>query len=70
MRTEDETVVALLHDTVEDTPVTPDDLRARGFSETQIEAVDALTKRNGERYADYVKRAAETPSRGKSSSRT
>jgi (p)ppGpp synthase/HD superfamily hydrolase len=39
----EEKVVALLHDSVEDTPVTLDDLR-KSFSEVIVQAVDAMTK--------------------------
>ena len=43
----DERIAAVLHDVVEDTPITLDDLRAAGFSPAVITAVDALTKRPG-----------------------
>jgi (p)ppGpp synthase/HD superfamily hydrolase len=51
-------IVAALHDVVEDTPVTLDDLRREGFSRAVVEAVDALTHREGESYEAYVRRAA------------
>jgi (p)ppGpp synthase/HD superfamily hydrolase len=53
--------VAVLHDVVEDTPVTFDDLRAAGFSEPVIAAVDALTKRKGEPLADSMARVVAIP---------
>ena len=40
-----EYLVALLHDTVEDTGVTIDDLRYLGLPESVLEAVDAITHR-------------------------
>lgn len=43
MDTEDECVVALLHDVVEDSDVTFEDLKDYGFTEKQIEAVRLLT---------------------------
>jgi len=49
-------IVALLHDVIEDTPVTAEDLRREGFDEAVLAAVDCLTHRNGESYADYVVR--------------
>jgi (p)ppGpp synthase/HD superfamily hydrolase len=52
---------ALLHDVVEDTGRTPDDLRAEGVPETVLAAVDALTKRPGEDYPAFVARAAAHP---------
>ncbi len=53
---EEAQVVAVLHDVVEDTPVTPDDLRQAGFSEAVLAAVECVTHRKGEPYADYVVR--------------
>ncbi len=50
--------VAILHDIVEDTDVTLDELRRRGFAEQVIDGVDALTHRAGESYQDYVLRIA------------
>ena len=51
-------VVALLHDVVEDTDVTLDDL-ARDFDAQIVAAVDAITKRDGEGYESYLARVAE-----------
>lgn len=50
---------AILHDTIEDTDATLDDLRAHGFSARVVEMVDALTRRDGENYVDYLMRCAE-----------
>jgi (p)ppGpp synthase/HD superfamily hydrolase len=49
----------ILHDVVEDTPVTFNMLREWGFSEEIIEAVDALTRRDGEERRDYINRVAK-----------
>ena len=50
-------IVAYLHDTVEDTAVTLDDLKKIGFDESVIAAVDAITRRDGEDYlSDYIPR--------------
>lgn len=49
-------MVAVLHDVVEDTAVTHDDLRRAGFSEPVLEAVRRVTHLPGESYADYVAR--------------
>ena len=48
--------VALLHDTLEDTSVTVDELREQGFPDEIVEAVQAITKRKGESYESFVKR--------------
>jgi hypothetical protein len=56
--TNDEKIVAVLHDVVEDTPVTLDYLRTLGFAEHIVRAVDAVTKRAGESLADSMARVA------------
>lgn len=52
---------AFLHDVVEDTQVTLDDLLVLGFSTEVVRAVDALTKRKGESFADYYERVKSDP---------
>jgi (p)ppGpp synthase/HD superfamily hydrolase len=52
---------AVLHDVVEDTPHTLDELRERGFSEEVVHAVDCLTHREDEPYEAQVERAASDP---------
>jgi len=54
-------IAAVLHDVVEDTPWTLEQLRAEGFSEDVLRAVDALTKRDGEDYFAFVDRAGRDP---------
>jgi len=54
-------IVGVLHDVVEDTDWTLDGLRAEGFSETVLAGVDAVTRREGEAYMDFVDRAAKDP---------
>jgi chemotaxis protein histidine kinase CheA len=54
--TEDEQIVAVLHDTIEDTELTLDMLRQEGFSERIIEAIDALSRRKKEAYQDFILR--------------
>ena len=49
-------IVAVLHDVIEDTSVTSEDLRREGFDEAVLVAVECLTHRKGETYADYVVR--------------
>ena len=51
---EEARIVAVLHDVVEDTSVTPDDLRAAGFGERVLAAVQCVTHSRSEPYADYV----------------
>ena len=54
-------IVAVLHDVIEDTPFTLDDLRAAGFSAEICEAVDCLTRRPGETYPSMISRVAANP---------
>ena len=49
-------ICAILHDVVEDTDITLDDLRAEGFSEEVISALDCLTKKKDESYDDFISR--------------
>lgn len=53
-----EKVVALMHDVIEDSATTLDDIRKAGFSEDIIEALDCITKRDNEAYDDYLLRVA------------
>jgi len=53
---EEAQIVAVLHDVVEDTPVTLDDLRQAGFREEVLAAVECVTHRKDEPYAEYVVR--------------
>lgn len=58
---EDEKIVAYLHDVVEDTKVTLDDLRNEGFSEEIVFAIDCITKRENESLEDYLHRVILSP---------
>lgn len=57
--TDVEKIVALLHDTIEDTDVTPDYLLAEGFPREIVDTVLSVTKREGESYEDFVRRASQ-----------
>ncbi|MBN1285852.1 MAG: GTP pyrophosphokinase [Anaerolineae bacterium] len=58
---EEAMMVAVLHDVVEDTGVTLADLRRAGYPEAVVDAVDHLTRREGESYEAFVERAAAHP---------
>lgn len=58
---EDERMAAVLHDVVEDTPVTIEELISDGFAKPVIDAVIALTKLPGESRMDAALRAAVDP---------
>lgn len=59
--TDAETIVALLHDTIEDTDITPEYLLDKGFPQEIVDAVLSVTKRDGESYEDFVARAKQNP---------
>lgn len=59
--TNEERIAAVLHDVVEDSEWTLEQLEAEGFSNDIIEAIDALTKRTGEDYQAFVLRAGANP---------
>lgn len=61
LQNEDERIAAILHDVIEDTEITLNDLMAAGFSSEVIDAVEALTKREGETRMEAAKRASHNP---------
>lgn len=56
VKTCEEKTVAYLHDTIEDTDMTIEKLKESGFEKNILKAVEALTKKDGEKYEDYIKR--------------
>lgn len=58
---DDEKMVALLHDTIEDTDVTPEYLLEEGFPEYIVDAILSVTKKEGESYPDFINRAKRNP---------
>ena len=61
MDTEETTIVALLHDVVEDTHITLEDLRSMGFGETVLEAINLMTHEKGVPYMEYVAAIKKNP---------
>lgn len=57
--TEEERIVALLHDTIEDTWVTPEYLLSEGFPATIVEAVLSVTRNENESYEDFILRSKQ-----------
>ena len=55
------TTVALLHDVVEDSPFTLEDLSALGFPPAVTEAVALMTHEKGTPYLDYAARLGRNP---------
>ena len=50
----DAKMVAVMHDLVEDTPMTLEQLREKGFSREVIDGVDLVTHRDDVSYSDYI----------------
>jgi len=61
MKDEVTTIVALLHDVVEDTSVTLEDLKRYGFSQEVLDAIEVLTHKDGVKYLDYIREVAKNP---------
>ena len=61
METEVTTVVALLHDVIEDTRYTLKKLKKLGFSDEALDALVLLTHNKAVDYMDYVAKIKENP---------
>ncbi len=61
MVTEETTIVALLHDVVEDTDYTIEDLVQMGFGKAITDAIALMTHADGVDYMDYVRRIKDDP---------
>lgn len=60
VESEEEKIVAYLHDVVEDTDITLDDLRDAGFNENVIFAIDCITKKENEEVEQYFERVIQS----------
>lgn len=58
-KSEAEMIVAVMHDVVEDSAFTLDELKNFGFSDDILAAIECLTKRNGESYESFVSRVLQ-----------
>lgn len=61
MTDENSVITALLHDVVEDTDLTIDDLSREGFHEDVLTALTLLTHNPAEEYIDYISRISTCP---------
>ena len=61
MDTEETVTVALLHDSLEDTEITLEELEAMGFPQSVLEALALMTHREEDPYLDYVAKIRENP---------
>ena len=55
------TCVALLHDVIEDTDITLEDLKDEGFPQKVIEAIALMTHDDDTPYFDYIRRIKTNP---------
>ena len=58
---DDDIIVALLHDVIEDTEITLEQLKEEGFNDAVLAALDAITKREGESYDQFIERVKDNP---------
>ena len=56
----DEKIVAVMHDIVEDTEITLNDLQNEGFSKEVIDAIECVTKKEGEDYDSFIDRISQS----------
>ena len=61
MSSDEERIAAVLHDVVEDSTWSLESLRAEGFSEAVIDAIESVTRRAEESYGAFVRRASQSP---------
>lgn len=52
-------ICAVLHDVIEDTPITLEDLKDEGFTDDILVVLDCLTRRKGESYDDFIGRVVQ-----------
>lgn len=61
VKSENEKILALLHDTLEDTSLTLKQLEAYGFDEEILEGLEAITKKENENYFVFINRLKANP---------
>lgn len=58
---ETEQIVGILHDVIEDTPITIEMLQKEGFSKEVLSALSCITKEKGEDYGHFINRVLTNP---------
>ncbi|TWT92072.1 HD domain-containing protein [Stieleria varia] len=61
VESDNERIVAVLHDVVEDTSVSMDQLKSEGFTDEILAALALLTHDDGSSYEDYIDRIRPNP---------
>ena len=55
-KSNEERIIAILHDVIEKTNISLADLKNKGFDQNIISSIDSLSRRRGESYVDYIGR--------------
>ena len=55
-KSNEERIIAILHDVIEKTNISLLDLKNRGFDQNIISSIDSLSRRRGESYIEYIER--------------
>ena len=55
-KSNDERIIAILHDVIEKTNISLADLKNKGFNQNIISSIDSLSRRRGESYVNYIGR--------------
>lgn len=58
MNIKEEMIIAILHDVVEDSSITMNDLKLAGFNKSIISTLDLLSKKKSQSYSNYIKKIA------------
>ena len=61
MQTDEERSAALLHDVIEDSDYSAEDLLSEGIPTNVVEAVELLSKQDGDSYEEFVDRVLANP---------
>ena len=56
VKSNEERIIAILHDVIEKTNISLADLKNKGFDQNIISSIDSLSRRGGESYVDYIGR--------------
>ena len=55
-KSNEERIIAILHDVIEKTNISLADLKNKGFDQNIISSIDSLSRRGSESYVDYIGR--------------
>ena len=55
-KSNEEKIIAVLHDVIEKSNISLADLKNKGFDQNIISSIDSLSRRRGESYVDYIAR--------------